>query len=256
VLGIRQIRVESGDELTRRLALLNFEIQRDLAYHVFGVEVQAPAELSPAYDHSSAARFRIKAVDVVIGDQGLDLDRVRAAVAASINEVPLTDNMGAVQGFDGSGSVRRLVSLRGNNYVRVADPALSELNDHLQSRTQPDYLPLELALKPLLDAVPAEHWNASPVELHRGLLVARMTDEFRAAPTWVREFFLVLASRLGSAPLIPGLIQVAREGTPNESTLALGALAAITGRDERFDSNGKPRSMTEVAADYERECAR
>jgi hypothetical protein len=107
----------------------------------------------------------------------------------------------------------------------------------------------------LLEAAPAPRWEATVVDAHRDLIATRVLNEFQAAPGWVRELYLVLAARLGSAPLIPMLVEVARQNQHGQAELAVTALAAITGWDARFDAQHSPRPSADVAEDYERECA-
>ncbi|HKP64949.1 MAG TPA: hypothetical protein VJV78_49790 [Polyangiales bacterium] len=252
------------------LTLLHFVRQPESGdYEVRGIELRAPEQPPEAYDYRSAAQFQVKTASRHLGASELDLDGVRTPLAATINELLFSDGALDVTGFAGGPHIRRLVGMQGKNPHHVRGPdgllQLEELTlarfersytGEAESLAQKDYLPVELAGKPLLAAVPPAAFGAVVSDDHRRLLRERMLASFDAAPHWLRELYLVLATQLGSPELITKLLEVAHAGPDAQRVLAVSALAVITGWDARLDAQGEPRPISTVAADYVQECSR
>jgi len=123
-------------------------------------------------------------------------------------------------------------------------------------------LPLELASEPLdkiwsslllAHGIPS---GSKAPEGARALFADSFGATFESAPGWLRELYLGLATDYGSLELAPALARLAEHAPAGEQVLAVNALAALTGWDERFDAAGNPREVSVVAAAYAAECAR
>lgn len=204
--------------------------------------------------------------------------RLRAAIEVRAREVepPPEPNGSRSVRMSGSSADRHvmveLASADGHRATR-------RHTGYLGSSGQEEHLPMTIALElldPLLDrfepaaapaledtdrALFAERWRAARPHFQ---------DEFA---WWVRERYVAMASRAGTAELVPDLLAVLQENAPARGDReprtgrlrlragsedrtrvnAVNALAAITGRDLRNDARRAPRPIDEVAAAYLRE---
>ncbi|HKP56338.1 MAG TPA: hypothetical protein VJV78_06450 [Polyangiales bacterium] len=269
VQQLNDVDLEFGDQKSHRLVLLHFErVDEDGHYEVWGIDVRASEDRPRAHDYRSAEHFTVSAARLQLAASALDVEAVRTRLVTTVHEVQFSDGTPSAFGFEEASSIHRLVLLSGENSDHVYDAAgliqhemlvspsrfERRYTGRVASNTQHEYLPLELASKLLLEAVPAEAFVMSASEEHRRLIRTRFAADFTGAPWWLRELFLVLAARLGSPHMVPALLEAARQGEERQRTLAVSALAAITGWDVRFTAAGAARPSVDVAADYAREC--
>lgn len=73
-------------------------------------------------------------------------------------------------------------------------------------------------------------------------------------PWYATRGLLLLASKAGSAELIPELVEQLSSSDAEAQRLAIDALAAISGLDIRRDATGKRRTLSELVGEYRREC--
>ena len=73
-------------------------------------------------------------------------------------------------------------------------------------------------------------------------------------PWYATRGLLLLASKAGSAELIPELVEQLSSSDAEAQRLAIDALAAISGLDLRRDATGKRRTLSELVGEYRREC--
>jgi hypothetical protein len=262
---VSQIDLELAEQRSLRLELLRFTRPPEGGdFRVLGVEIRAAEPGEPA---SGDQRFDVKTVQLELAASALDLEDVRTPLMATINEVQFSDHLPSVKGFTGP-SIRRLVRVQGRDRHLVRgreglEQAVEFSPVHFErsytgeaeSIAQKYYLPLDLAAAPLLAAVPAGAFGTTVTDECRALIGERFEASFDAAPDWLRELFLGLASRIGSSRMIPALVRVAQSGPEPQRVLAVNALAAITGWDARTDAKGTPRPLAAVAANYAQECA-
>ncbi len=232
-----------------------------------GLRVRAVERSDRAYDYRAAERFEIRVGSAKLERALLqpELDRARAAMAATIREVPLADFLSSASGESGAEEYLR-TSVRGLSKMSTPDEpsSLREWGRSYlgprSSRAQAEYLPLELAFESLTrvdGALAFEPPAASPPQDElRSLFDTSFRATFERAPVWLRELYLSLAPRFGSLGLAPQLAALAVGGAEPERVLAVNALAAVTGWDARFDEQGRPRDVPAAAALYAAECAR
>jgi hypothetical protein len=210
---IGQIELEQGDRRNRTLTFLRFTRPPEGgAYHVVGIEIRA-SEATPGNEARPSEALELRTVALDLASIALDVQDVRTPLTATINEVQFADQLPAVDSFTRS-EIRRLVRLEGRDrhLIRKPDGSLEQAvafspvhfersyTGEAESTTQKDYLPIDLALVPLLAVVPREAFGAATVtEEHRQLFATRFEATFSAAPEWLRELLLGAAEKLGVA---------------------------------------------------------
>lgn len=185
------------------------------------------------------------------------LAAVRIAMIATLHDVSLyRDNS------IGLGSI----SMSSHDFhlrIRLAD-STEKFLDRTFSGYQSSYeqelrLPMELAAEPIVSALGKVTFTAdAPTQADRELFASHFLATFeRKSAWWVTERMLELAPTLGTAEIIPAIIDWLVRGDPNEPRIretAVAALVAITGLDLRKDEGSSDRPLEEVIADYVREC--
>jgi hypothetical protein len=210
------------------------------------------------YSYPIAEDFELLLAHADLSPTAIDphLERSRTAVATILHEIELIPPPGAGFGMRGRFSTSDTHLL-----IRFAssDAALERgYTGYEGPRAQSDLLPLRLAHDPLLKATSTIPWESTaPTDEDRAFFVDRFLASFGPEQGWwVRERFLALASRLGTAELIPALLTAAAKPEGREPVQAINALAAITGWDIRYDGQGNPRPPADVAREYASECER
>lgn len=163
------------------------------------------------------------------------LRRMAVALLAKVHEVPVYVE-GTGLGLSGTSS--------SNDYhsgLTLVDDAGHDLERHFSgyASDDPEELPMELATRPLHAALAKATFHASPAtdadRLFFAQRFARMERE-REPFWWVEERFLGMAAVLGSRPLVPSILAVARKSGSDavgerRKKEALDALAAILALD-------------------------
>jgi hypothetical protein len=75
-------------------------------------------------------------------------------------------------------------------------------------------------------------------------------------PWYALRALLILAARAGSPELIAAIVKQLDSEDTEVQRLAVDALAAITGRDVGRDASGSERTLSDLVADYQRECTK
>ena len=217
------------------------------------------------YGSQTGEVFAVEAAHGPLASSAFGLERVRTALAATIQEVPLAGFMGGSRGTSGTHHLHRLLRDSCSLLDQSSDAGLLErrysgLNEST-SATDSALLPIELASEPILNAVKKLHFgqpaaSSEAQRFERLLFATRFQSTFANAEPWLRELYLGLAARVGEPQLVPSILESALHGPKRQQELAIDALAAITGWDRRLDPEGRPRDLADVAREYAAECAR
>ena len=119
---------------------------------------------------------------------------------------------------------------------------------------QPDRLAIDLALQYLDQWVPQKFVTRPATDEDRQLLVEAW--EAGELPWFADAPLLALAGSFGSTALLDKIVARLESEHTDVQRLAVDALAAITGWDARKDKDGGVRRLSDVVADYQRECVR
>lgn len=186
---------------------------------------------------------------------------VRMAMLAKMHDISTYRDGGGLGGV-GFGMSSNDFHLR----IRLADKVGNAIDrgfsGYQSSMDQEDRLPVELAAEPLQAALkPVPFSPGVPTQADRELFVRHFVATFEKEPFWwVGERMFELAPELGTAEIVPSIIEWLARGDPkgagNERIRgeAVRALVAITGLDLRKTEAGGDRPLEEVIADYVREC--
>jgi hypothetical protein len=255
----REIVIESGWGHGHTLVLWRLtRTDPDQPYQARGISFRWTRGGYTEYSYSIAEDFELLLAHGEIDARAIDahIERSRTAFATILHEIDLIPPPGAGLGMRG-----RFSTADTHLLIRFADRDAwleRSYTGYMGSRAQSDLLPLRLAHEPLDKATSKIPWaSAAPTDEDRAFFVDRFLATFGPDQGWwVRERFLALASRLGTAELIPSLLGAAAKTEGREPVQAINALAAITGWDIRYDDQGKPRSPAGVAREYASECER
>lgn len=186
------------------------------------------------------------------------LPAARVAMLAKMHDVSL---------YRGSSiSLGASTSFSSNDFhlrVRIADSTGNFLDrgftGYQSSYDQEARLPMELAAEPLQTALAKITFAKDvPTQADRELFVRHFLVTFDQKPSWwVGERLLEMAPVLGSADIVPAIVDWLVQGDKRDTRIreeAVAALAAITGLDLRKDEGNADRPLEEVIADYVREC--
>lgn len=160
----------------------------------------------------------------------LELGPIAVSSASIMIELRLRDAGGAVveRGYMG--------------YVGSADAA--------------ERVPVEHAWQAFTEAWPEEDSKVShDAEPEDRLLLESVWSLGGERDFYAEDGLLALAIAAGSPPLVGPISRDLYSDVSSTRTLAVAALATITGWDARLDASGKPRPLQDVVADYKRECS-
>jgi len=186
------------------------------------------------------------------------LGSLRVAMLAKMHDVATYRENGAI----GLGSF----STSSNDFhlrIRLADADGKSLDrtfsGYQSTNGQEDRLPMELAAEPIQATLKNVNFAAGvPTQADRELFVRHFIATFEKEPFWwVGERMFEMAPTLGTAEIVPSIVQwLAHHHTKPDriEKEAVDALAAITGLDLRKTPSGEDRPLEEVIADYVREC--
>lgn len=119
---------------------------------------------------------------------------------------------------------------------------------------QPDRIAVEFSLQILEHSVP-QRFVVRPATSEDRELLAHAWNAGEI-PWFAEAPMLILARSLGSPELLDKIVARLDSKDAEVQSLALEALAAITGWDARKASDGGVRPLDDVVADYKRECVR
>lgn len=226
---------------------------------------------TPDYHDEGACKVHVARSEVPQKPIDDALERMRTAMVSSVKAIALMPSGNRGLGAHGTFS-------SGDFHLRItlSDEATTldrQFTGYGGTTDQEARLPMEIASRPLQDAVAPLQFTDAPVdEADRAFFAQRMLATFhttavdrrgRPQPSWwVRERYLAMATRLGSPALVPLLVSLAEErgsgdGPANRPRVeAVNALAFATGFDARFDEAGRPRPLEDVVRDYAAECRR
>jgi len=119
---------------------------------------------------------------------------------------------------------------------------------------QPDRLAIDLALQHLEQLVPQRFAARPATDDDRQLLLEAW--ESGELPWFADAPLLALAGSMGTPELLDKIMTRLGSSHSDVQRLAVDALASITGWDVRNDRDGGVRGLSEVVADYQRECVR
>jgi len=114
-------------------------------------------------------------------------------------------------------------------------------------------VPLEIAWNMLSEALPTHGLSNSP-EPEDQVLLRDVWAEYSDPPAFVEQAFLALAAYAGSKSVLEYVVPTLANELPATQVLAVNALAAIPGWDVRRTEDGMLRPLSEVVAEYQREC--
>jgi hypothetical protein len=183
-------------------------------------------------------------------------DRMRTAVAARITterKVPDSADQIALGSFGiSSNDTSMELALRderGGVYARGWEGYGGSIG--AESR-----VPMELAWRALgevaLEGSPSTRAEPEDRVLLREAWLQSIPDFER--PWYATRALLLFAAHAGSAELIPSIVKQLDATDADTQQLAVDALAAISGHDVRRDESGNARALSDVVAEYRREC--
>jgi hypothetical protein len=239
----------------------------NLEFRVTGVAHHYPHASYERFTYGYADGFKVRIARATLPaatvDQALDL--ARPALTARIREIMPSPEPNAGMGMSGFSS-----SANFHHSMRIRDDSRFELTAHFtgypNSEDQQRYLGLQLAmraLEPMLRELPFKKLAATGSD--RALVVSQFLRK-SAQPRrwWVRNRYQRLVSRIGTTAALPRLLETLRvlsakpkPSDPNGDsamTDLVSVIAALTGSDLRFDDQGNPREVREVAKQILDEC--
>ncbi|HEY3255542.1 MAG TPA: hypothetical protein VGJ91_16400, partial [Polyangiaceae bacterium] len=216
---------ESADEREQTLLLVGLfahgTFGTDYATTALRLALVRPALPLSGYASQPGEVFAVEAAHGSVASSAFGLERVRTAMAATIQEVPLAGFMGGTRGTSGTHHVHRLLRDSCSLLDQSSDAGLLErrysgLNEST-SATDSALLPIELASEPILKSVQTLHFgqpgaSAEARRFERLLFAKRFQSTFATAEPWLRELYLALAARVGEPELIPAILEPALHG--------------------------------------------
>lgn len=254
---LHEVVIETGNGADGTLSLWRLTRAAD-HWSIVGASIYIGVQGCDAgYLSSDACLIRVGHAEASSAEVETVLPLVRAALLASMQDRPAGRGpLGSVLALSTS-DVHRLVRLE-DDEGRLLERTFTGYEDN--GPGQVDRLAASQAAAPLLALLERVRLERrAPTEAESSLFASRYAAALQHRPAaWVEERLLKMAARLGTPDLLPSLVtlaQVPRDAAPDRRAVAaVNALAAITGWDARFDTEGQPRPLAEVAMAYETEC--
>jgi hypothetical protein len=271
---VNAIHLETGYGHGGYLALWRLTRESDTSaqFQVLGFEHRLTGGGYDRYTYEVAARFEAKVLRGTVPAKTVlsALQTARPALTTAIRELEPPPTANVVFGrssFFSSGNFHHAIEILDDLTNRLSGRYTGYPNGAEQHR----YLGLTKAmavLMPVVEKIEADDLAPSEKEREyfaRRFLAAepRFDDEYA---WWVRDRYVRLSGRLGGPVLVPALVRAleksvaevrkAADPSVKERLLVdvLTALAKITGWDARFESDGTPRPVLQVAQEYLDEC--
>ncbi|HMR06234.1 MAG TPA: hypothetical protein PKA88_10655 [Polyangiaceae bacterium] len=270
---VREIHLETGYGHGGYFSLwrLTREDDQSTEFRVLGFEHRLTGGGYDRYTYEVAARFDAKVLRGTVGAKAVlgALQTARPAMTAAIRELeppPSATFAFGRSSFFSSGNFHHKVEILDD----MPNLLSGRYTGYPNGGEQGSYLGLSKAmgvLIPLVEKGEADDAPASEAER------AYFAERFLAAEAnfddeyawWVRNRYVRLSGRLGDPVLVPALVRelgkrVAEARKSTEPDAAdrlvdvLTALAGVTHWDARFESDGTPRPLLQVADEYLDEC--